>query len=306
MIARISVCENSALDGIPLKEIRNKTEVKFLVAYIEQDGETSLPSGDTVITHEKTLGVLLEKENIPAVLELCGSKQKEIKKIALIGAGRIGTIIAEKLIKPSKHGLFGKILSNNSRGQEFVIIDNDDERTQTASEKFPEARVLRADASDESFLNEEGITSACEGDVPALLSMAVLGELSGKPVFQANPSQIFTDTNEIIFAHCTLPLNMVKDFEIMTHFESQIGVAFRGKLAEGPITVFKTDGLIQEYFVSGGILEENLTKYNLCRTQVKLKLDNPVFYFLQESIGNHHIIVEGDYVDLINEFYRWY
>lgn len=157
-----------------------------------------------------------------------------------------------------------------------------------------------------AILNAEGIYAACEGDVPALLSMAVIGELSGKPVFQANPSQIFTDTNEIIFAHCTLPLNMVKDFEIMTHFESQIGVAFRGKLAEGPITVFKTDGLIQEYFVSGGILEENLTKYNLCRTQVKLKLDNPVSYFLQESIGNHHIIVEGDYVDLVNEFYRWY
>lgn len=157
-----------------------------------------------------------------------------------------------------------------------------------------------------AILNAEGIYASCEGDVPALLSMAVIGELSGKPVFMANPSQIFTDTNEIIFAHCTLPINMPKDFTIMTHYESQIGVAFRGTLQEGPITVFKTDGLLSEYFVSGGVLEENLGYHNLCRTQVKLKLDNPVTYFLQESIGNHHLIVEGDYVDLVNEFYKWF
>lgn len=157
-----------------------------------------------------------------------------------------------------------------------------------------------------AILNAEGIYASCEGDTPALLSMAVIGELSGKPVFMANPSQIFTDTNEIIFAHCTLPINMPKDFTIMTHYESQIGVAFRGKLQEGPITVFKCDGLLNEYFVSGGTLEENLGYHNLCRTQIKLKLDEPVSYFLQESIGNHHLIVEGDYVELVNEFFRWF
>lgn len=156
-----------------------------------------------------------------------------------------------------------------------------------------------------AILNSEGIYASCEGDVPALLSMAVLGELTGEPVFQANPSQIFTDTNEIIFAHCTLPITMPRDFELMTHFESQIGVAFRGKINEGPITVFKTDGLLNEYFVSGGVLEENLSEYNLCRTQVKLKLDAPVTYFLTESIGNHHCIIQGNHVDIINEFYKW-
>ena len=84
-----------------------------------------------------------------------------------------------------------------------------------------------------AILNSEGIYAACEGDVPALISMAVLGELTGQQVFQANPSKIYTDTNEIVFAHCTLPVKMPKDFELMTHFESQLGVAFRGKLQEG-------------------------------------------------------------------------
>ena len=156
-----------------------------------------------------------------------------------------------------------------------------------------------------AILNSEGVYASCEGDVPALISMMVLGQLSGKDVFMANPSRIDTDRNEIVFAHCTLPITMPKDFEIMTHFESQLGVAFRGKLAQGPITVFKCSGLMNEHFVTSGTLLENLSLYNLCRTQIRLKLDKPVTYFLTRSIGNHHLIVEGDYADLVDEFFKW-
>ena len=156
-----------------------------------------------------------------------------------------------------------------------------------------------------AILNSEGVYASCEGDVPALISMMVLGQLSGKDVFMANPSRIDTDRNEIVFAHCTLPITMPKDFEIMTHFESQLGVAFRGKLAQGPITVFKCSGLMNEHFVTSGTLLENLSLYNLCRTQIRLKLDKPVTYFLTRSIGNHHLIVEGDYANLVDEFFKW-
>lgn len=156
-----------------------------------------------------------------------------------------------------------------------------------------------------AILNSEGVYASCEGDVPALVSMAVLGELTDEPVFMANPSKIDTDNNEIIFAHCTLPIKMPEDFCIMTHFESQIGVAFRGTISEGPVTVFKCDGLMEEYFVSDGQLIKNLTEYNLCRTQILLKLDKSVRYFLTESIGNHHLIVKGNYSELVDEFFKW-
>lgn len=163
LIARFSVAKASPLDGIALKNIRAKTDAHFLVAYVEKDGATSLPSGETVLGEGNTIGVLLDKKDIPVLSDLCGSKQKEIKKIALIGAGRIGTIIAEKLIKPQKSSFSGlfKFTSKIStrRSQDFVIIDSNDELTKAASEKFPEARVMLADASDEAFLKEEGITS---------------------------------------------------------------------------------------------------------------------------------------------------
>ena len=97
VIARFTVEQGSVLDQTALKDIRSKTDVKFLVVYVDQNGSTSLPFGQTLINAGNTLGILLSKDDISKVLDLCGSKQKEIRKIALIGAGRIGTIIAEKL-----------------------------------------------------------------------------------------------------------------------------------------------------------------------------------------------------------------
>ena len=158
-----------------------------------------------------------------------------------------------------------------------------------------------------AVLNAEGIYAGCEGDTPGLISMCVIGELTGQPVFMANPSRILSDDNDIIFAHCTLPINMPTSFELMTHFESGLGVAFRGHIQEGPVTLFKTSGLLDRHFVTCGELKENLKETNLCRTQVKIHLDEKVLnYFLTESIGNHHMIVNGDYVALVEEFYKWF
>ncbi|MEG1305545.1 MAG: hypothetical protein RSD19_08170, partial [Oscillospiraceae bacterium] len=52
-----------------------------------------------------------------------------------------------------------------------------------------------------AILNAEGIYAGCEGDVPALVSMAILGEISKKPIFMCNPSEIDTAKGEMILAH---------------------------------------------------------------------------------------------------------
>ena len=80
-----------------------------------------------------------------------------MRKVVLIGAGRIGSIVAEKLM-PSRSKALSRFLGSK-RSQDFVIIDNDDQLTKNCAERFPEARVMCADASDENFLREEGITS---------------------------------------------------------------------------------------------------------------------------------------------------
>jgi L-fucose isomerase-like protein len=156
-----------------------------------------------------------------------------------------------------------------------------------------------------SLLNDEGIVGGCEGDVPALISMTILHLLTDEPVFMANPSSIDIDKNEIILAHCTLPLNMPDEFYLKTHFESGIGVGIKGDIREGEATIFKLSGDGKNYFVSGGEIVENLSKENLCRTQIRLRMNEDVKYFLQNSICNHHLICKGDYSELVREFFKW-
>ena len=156
-----------------------------------------------------------------------------------------------------------------------------------------------------SLLNDEGIIAGCEGDIPALISMTILHLLTDEPVFMANPSNLDLNKNEITLAHCTLPLNMPDEYYFKTHFESGVGVGIRGIIREGKATIFKLSGNGHNYFVSGGEIIKNLNDKNLCRTQVRLKLKQDVKYFLQESIGNHHLICRGDYSKLVKEFFRW-
>lgn len=144
-------------------------------------------------------------------------------------------------------------------------------------------------------LNAEGITASCEGDIPALISMAIVHALTGVAGFQANPSRINVETGELTFAHCTIPFNMVQRHELHTHFESGIGVAIRGFMPTGPVTLFKASAALDRHFAAQGQLVENLALPNLCRTQQVIMLDDATqaSYFLRHPIGNHHIIVPG-------------
>ena len=150
--------------------------------------------------------------------------------------------------------------------------------------------------------NSEGIPASCEGDVPALLSMMISNALTGISGFQANPARIDTETGEMLFAHCTIPFNMVENWSFDTHFESGIGVGIHGIFPEGPVTVFKVSGDLRRHFAAEGELIGNQYEQDLCRTQVRLRLSpEDARYFLTDPIGNHHIIIPGHCKALLEE-----
>ena len=150
--------------------------------------------------------------------------------------------------------------------------------------------------------NADGIPAACEGDVPALLSMMIAQALIGCTGFQANPARIDVQTGQMLFAHCTVPFNMVSNWQYDTHFESGIGVGIHGELPEGPVTVFKVSGKLDRHFAAEGQLMYNQYEDNLCRTQVALQLSpDDARYFLTNPIGNHHIILPGHCKEVLEE-----
>ena len=151
--------------------------------------------------------------------------------------------------------------------------------------------------------NSQGIVAGCEGDIPAMLSMKIAQAVSGQTGFQANPAHINPETGEMLFAHCTIPLNMVERFELDTHFESGIGVGIRGFMKEGPVTIFKVSGGLDRHFAEEGELIANQGKPDLCRTQqiIRLSDKSQTRYFLTNPIGNHHIIMQGRHKAVLDE-----
>ena len=145
-------------------------------------------------------------------------------------------------------------------------------------------------------LNAEGVVAACEGDVPAMLTMMVAQKLWGKSGFQSNPASINPEKGELLLAHCTIPLNMVSRYEFDTHFESGIGVGIRGYVENGAVTIMKIDGCLKRFFAAEGMVVDSLSKADLCRTQLLIQMQEPSClsaYFLSNPIGNHHVLVPG-------------
>lgn len=146
-----------------------------------------------------------------------------------------------------------------------------------------------------ALLNQKGIVATCEGDIPTMISMHILNKVSNQVGFQANPSRIDVENKKMILAHCTLPLNMVDNYYLDTHFESGIGVAIKGYLKEEKITIFKLSRNLKDYYVTTGSIIRNLEESNLCRTQIEVTIDENIEYFLNRPYGNHHVVIYGDY-----------
>lgn len=161
-----------------------------------------------------------------------------------------------------------------------------------------------------ALLNAEGIPAGCEGDVPTLVTMAVGNALTGVSGFQANPSRIDPEAGEILFAHCTIPVNMVSGFTFNTHFESGIGIAISGDIPAGDATIFKLSGDLKRSFCCEADLLKCQSEANLCRTQAILKIKGSSDertsicknYFLKSPVGNHHVVFTGAQKEVFDAF----
>jgi len=149
----------------------------------------------------------------------------------------------------------------------------------------------------------ENLSAGCEGDIPSAFTMMLVRFLTGQSAFMANVTEIDQDGNSAVFAHCTVPLGIVDSYEITSHAETGKSIGLRGQFKPQEVTIVKVFGTdLSHSWVSGGTLVENLRIEGNCRTQIRVSLETPVNYFLQNPLGNHHLIVLGDHANIMKEF----
>jgi L-fucose isomerase-like protein len=150
-------------------------------------------------------------------------------------------------------------------------------------------------------LNDEGIPAACEGDVPALISMMIVKEALRKTCFMANVSSIRGSV--VTFAHCSCPTSILNYYHLDTHFESGIGVSVAGEFQERFFTMLRVDPVNKCYVMMKGESMEHKYSPNLCRTQLKLDMPGVDSYFFNKPLGNHHILILGDQMNKLQEWF---
>ena len=152
-------------------------------------------------------------------------------------------------------------------------------------------------------LNAENIPAGCEGDIASVTGMLWAQKQTGFIPWMANPSRIDKAKSSLILAHCTAPLNYLKNVVYRSHFESGIGIGVQGDLDFAEVTIFRLGGKnLDKIWIAEGKVLRHLKEPDLCRTQIEIvlspeKLEN----LLAEPLGNHLLILPGNYSDKLKK-----
>lgn len=158
-----------------------------------------------------------------------------------------------------------------------------------------------------SLLNSEGIIAGCEGDLQALFTMIMLKSLTGETGFMCNPIRVDIENDKIILGHCSIAINQVNQYIVRDHFSSKNSLSVQGILPLGEATLVKCGGeCLDEFFVTSGSIIENTSTGTDSRTEVLFKLDSSASYFLNNPLGNHHVMIRGNFEKEINSFLQTY
>lgn len=247
-IMRVEVEKGSCLDGKRVQDLRSFIEHPFLLVYLENKEKATLPMGSTVIQAEDYLGILARKKQMNSFLELCGSKIAELNKIALVGAGHIGTLIADSMLSYNKSKKLPKFFSSIQKSrQKFIIIDKEQQRIKAAAERYPDADVFKADITDEDFIQEENLASydliicATHNHEKNMVISAYLKSLGVGKTICLVPSSKFAEIARHIGVDVAIPIKDTVVDTIIGHL--------RGKSITGVHTVSDGDLEIIQYVV---------------------------------------------------------
>jgi L-fucose isomerase-like protein len=157
-----------------------------------------------------------------------------------------------------------------------------------------------------SRLADEGITAGCEGDIPSVMTLRWLWHLTGKAGWMANPSDLDPHKGEILLAHCTVPLGLVGEHRLKTHFESGLGIGIDGTFGPGPVTLLRLGGAnLDRWWGAEGTLYESRHAPDLCRTQVRVRIPPAAAAELLEApLGNHLVLIPGHVKALFQEAFE--
>ena len=155
----ITVDPGSPFANRSLTDIGKSTHISFLVAIVLRDNQFVIPSGRTVLRPGDILYVVAAEDAFSELYDLLGKKKTDLRRIVIVGGGKIGQMVASYLLEGQKREssivkrLMGALREDRRRS--VKIVDRDYARCKELSQTLKGALVIHADISDEGVFEEE-------------------------------------------------------------------------------------------------------------------------------------------------------
>ena len=165
-IRTLPVPEDSIFAGKLVKDLHKVLEARVLVALIYQDGQYTIPKGDTQIQEGDLLYLMGTEEALSKVLSQGGIERINLNKMIIVGGNDISAYVCQHFYDKGEISVhkrhFWNIFQKPLGKTNIAIIDRDYKRCKELAARFPEALILNEDISDDNVLEDEGLT---DGDL---------------------------------------------------------------------------------------------------------------------------------------------
>lgn len=132
------------IDKTPADFIYPADNLPFRTVAISRGEETIIPQKDTRFKLHDLVFVIARKDSVGEAMAYSGKQEIEIKRLTILGGGRIGEMVAEKFEKSAD---FIKLIEINKSRCEYL------------SEKLNKTLVINGDGRNSEFLYEEDVKS---------------------------------------------------------------------------------------------------------------------------------------------------
>jgi L-fucose isomerase-like protein len=261
---------------------------------------------DTEVIREK-YGIEIVKQPFTKIFEIMDTiddKEAEVIKQDLLKGSQKNTVNTDYLINDIKYYLAAKKMMADYECNAFSTSCHE-----LCTSKIPQERKF-VPCITHSLLKDEGIPSACEEDLNALLAMTIMTYLAQRPVFMGNP---FHETDEVLMLHHAVPSLCMNGFcapKVSYEVWSFTGQGFGGKIQvdfaqnkSDKVTLGRFNPFGNKMIVTTGevIRSEFVTTY--CSPQYYIKLDQNVKDYMHAlaDFGHHQCLIFGDFSKQLEE-----
>lgn len=202
-IMELKLKDDSALDGLSLKEFRQTYKAKVLICMVQRGDEVTIPSGDFVLKSGDRIGITASPAEAARFLRQTDLMKKQKKSAMILGGSRTAFYLSKMLAES---------------GVDVKIIEKNPAVAAELSEALPDATIIRGDGAEQELLLEEGIRTtgafvALTGmdEENILISIYASSQNVPKVISKVNRNELFEMAEKLGLDTLVSPKKIISD-----------------------------------------------------------------------------------------------